>query len=76
MVVKGLPDDVEEEERIKNFIKNGNKPTKETISEDWTMISVRLPMKLLKMIDEKRGNQIGLSRNAWLLNLLQKSLKD
>lgn len=44
------------------------------VSNDWTLISVRLPKEMLKIIDEARSKSVGLSRNAWILQQLQNAL--
>lgn len=83
MVIKPLPDDEDVESLEKTFIRKGGAPSinKKTIQkqveqseEEWTSITIRLPTVLLKALDDKRQKQIGISRNAWMLNLLQKSL--
>lgn len=43
-------------------------------SNDWTLISVRLPKDLLKKIDQERSQSIGLTRNAWILQQFQKAI--
>lgn len=41
----------------------------------WTMMSMRIPVKLLKAIDEKAGQRY-MNRSAWLMEMIQEKLKE
>lgn len=69
IVNKGAPvkEDVKQEEE-----KKGEKE----IKEKWKLVPIRMPEKLLNELDEKIEKRIGMSRNAWILEAIQKSLKE
>jgi hypothetical protein len=65
--------------KIEEFVNKGDTVTtdlKEVKKDEWTMISVRIPVKLLNTLDNERSKQIGLTRNAWVLQTLQKKLEN
>ncbi len=70
MAIKPAP-----KKEIEQFINKGGKVAKESDKDGWTVISVRLPYHLIESIDEKRAEQIGLSRNAWILAAMQEKIK-
>lgn len=68
-------------ERSIEEIVNKGAPVKEDVKQEhqkeiWKLVPVRMPEKLLKELDEKIEKRIGLSRNAWILESIQKNLKD
>jgi hypothetical protein len=71
IISMGAPvkEDLKKEE-IKEEVK------KEEKKEKWKLIPVRMPEKLVKELDDKIEKRIGLSRNAWILEAIQKNLKD
>ncbi len=75
MAVKPLPEN-QASKQIEEFINKGGKAKEESKKDlkDWTMISIRLPENLLKALDEKRKQQVGISRNAWILKIIQDNL--
>ncbi len=78
MVVKPPPSSNETDSKaIDQFINKGGKTKSDNENKDeWTLISLRLPKTLLDSVDAKRSKQIGLSRNAWILQMIQKGLQD
>lgn len=42
---------------------------------EWTVVGLRIPRLLLKEIDIEVRKRIGMNRNAWLLEIIQKNLK-
>lgn len=60
------------ERKINQLINKGGSVTEK---EGWTLISVRIPQKLLKEVDQETKTRIGLSRNAWILEAFQEKLK-
>jgi hypothetical protein len=65
IVNKGAP--------VKEDVKKEEKKEKE---DKWKLVPIRMPEKLLKELDDKIKNRIGLSRNAWILESIQKNLKE
>lgn len=76
MPVKPLYQAPNESKKIEEFINKGGKVSadEKEDKDEWTMISVRIPKSLLKQIDEKRSQFIGITRNTWILQLFQKEL--
>lgn len=77
MPVKPLPSKLPNEKKIDDFINQGGKAIEDAHADpidEWTMISLRLPKSMLAKIDAKRKETIGLTRNAFLLQIIQKQL--
>ena len=50
---------------------------KETSSKkEWTNINLRIPVEMLNEINEAVKDRVVISRNAWILECIQKSLKN
>jgi len=49
-------------------------PEKKPEPEKWTMISMRIPEKLLKEMDEVAKKRY-MNRSAWLIELIQEKLR-
>jgi hypothetical protein len=75
IISNGAPvkEDLKKEE-IKEEVKE-EEPKKEE-KEKWKLVPIRMPEKLLKKVDDKIGKRIGLSRNAWVLGLIQENLEE
>lgn len=74
MTVKPLPKN-SHDKSISEFINKGGKAIEENDKrDDWTVVNIRLPKHLLRDLDAFRSKQIGLTRNAWILQIIQKSL--
>jgi hypothetical protein len=82
-MVKPSPLDqkINREKEIDQKINQGA-PVKEDVKietvkgEKWKLVPIRMPEKLLREIDKKIENRIGLSRNAWVLEAIQEKLED
>jgi predicted DNA binding CopG/RHH family protein len=70
-------EDVLEDERKKEEKRNQEAQEKKRDEEEsrWTMISMRIPLKLLKTVDEK-VNERYMNRSAWIMEAIQKNLKE
>ncbi len=78
MSLKPAPErNKEEKSKIDDVISKGGKVAEDTKKdkEEWTMITVRLPKRMLKDMDIETGKRIGLSRNAWILEAIQEKKK-
>jgi hypothetical protein len=80
-------DNKKTEEEIKKIIEQGapvkedvkqenEKKEEKEVKEKWKLVPIRMPEKLLKKVDDKIGKRIGLSRNAWVLGLIQEKLEE
>lgn len=74
MVVKPSP----KQKDIESFINKGcqKSQTKKEKRADWELISLRMPPSLLKAIDEELKNHGWVSRNSYILEVLQKNLNE
>lgn len=64
------------EKDIASVINKGAEVVEDQKKQDeWTTICLRLPKKMLEEIDQSCAKQIGLSRNAYLLQLLRLSIQ-
>lgn len=77
------------DERVKTFLRGGAPVLEDVVEEErkkeenrkkeeeakWTMMSMRIPVKLLKAIDEKAGQRY-MNRSAWLMEMIQEKLKE
>lgn len=76
------------ERKARNFIRNGapviedvleeqrqkqNEIQKTSEEETWTMISMRIPVKLLKEMDETAKKRY-MNRSAWMIETIQQKL--
>ena len=58
-------------------IAKGGKVSADNEQDDsWTHLCLRIPMDMVKSIDAKRKKRIGISRTAWILEVLQDKLND
>lgn len=60
IIAKGVDDSIEDKEQYK---------------EQYVITSIRFPKSFLQLIDKYKAKKIGLTRNAAVLQLLQKALE-
>lgn len=64
---------------IDKFISKGAhvmEDNKEVSSKkEWTNINLRIPVDMLKQIDDALNDRIGISRTGWILQAIQENLK-
>lgn len=65
-------------DEVEAFVSKGapviGKMTGKTDKDDWKMISLRLPQSLLDLVDEKKATCLGMTRNTFILKLIQDGL--
>jgi len=79
MVVKPPPSKDNKNQKIEEFINKGANVIEENlklVKDEWVLTSLRIPKSILNEIDSVRKNRIGITRNTWILETIQKELKD
>ena len=67
---------IENEKEVENFIAKGGSLVNEIYMNDEHRITIRIPKWLMEKIDIKRKERIGkVSRNLWILELIEKEIK-
>ena len=67
----------EDKSKIDEVINKGAKVKEDSKKEkeEWTMITVRLPKRMIKGMDTEIEKRTGLSRNAWILEAFDEKLR-
>jgi len=68
----------EDDERATQFIsKGGSDGQPEVAADEDHRLTLRIPRWLLEKIDQKRKQRVGtISRNLWILELVDKAVQD
>lgn len=61
------------EKEIDQIVKKGGE-VKEESKKEYVVITVKMPKNFLRQVDAQIEKRIGLSRNAWILESMQKNL--
>ena len=64
-----------EKKNIEKIINKGGNVCEDNQNDKWTVITLRIPQSFIKKLDEQRSKHIGMSRTAWLLQMIQRNIE-
>jgi hypothetical protein len=75
---KAKPEQVQPEERVNKFISKGGRLAEDIQESSGDhRLTLRIPKFLMDKVDEKRKQRVGkISRNLWILEMIEKVTKD
>lgn len=77
MAVNPIPKKNKMEKKVREFISKGATVSEDASEkEEWKTLSLRIPPNVLNEIDLKKNNELGISRNTWILQAILEKLKE